>query len=525
VGLARLVTFLGTGQYASVDYELDGRRVQSRFMGRAAAELFGVREVRILATDAAWEMHGSELQAAISELSGVETEHRRVPDGKASDELWQVFDVLQEEVRGGDGGVVLDITHGFRSLPFFAAACMAYLRAAELLPEPFEVVYGAFEARQPRAGDEAAQGESAAPATVPAADAVAPVWALTPFLELIDWATGVAVFSRTGLAAPLLEVLRAQERARRRELALAGERRFPRTGKLGGALDRFAQDFATVRIASMVTGYAQAPSGAEGPRSSAADLQAALDEYGAEAARFLPALRPLLEKLRAFAEGVAASSLMGAEGDRAMRVLARRYADLRRYAEAAAVVREAWVNRYCAVPAAVAPGDKFNRKARQASEQRWRSLSREARTVADVRNDIEHGGFNEQPLGGGALAQRVGALVETLDATAGTGRTICVTRHAGAAEWLHRRGMGVDEVVAHLDPATVGAGDTVVGTLPVNVVAAICARGARYLHLTVELPAERRGVELSADDLEALGATLEEFRAFPEPDDKKDRAN
>jgi CRISPR-associated protein Csx16 len=40
----------------------------------------------------------------------------------------------------------------------------------------------------------------------------------------------------------------------------------------------------------------------------------------------------------------------------------------------------------------------------------------------------------------------------------------------------------------------------------------VCARGARYVHLALELPAARRGSELSADELRELGATLIEYR-------------
>jgi CRISPR-associated protein Csx16 len=40
----------------------------------------------------------------------------------------------------------------------------------------------------------------------------------------------------------------------------------------------------------------------------------------------------------------------------------------------------------------------------------------------------------------------------------------------------------------------------------------VCGRGARYLHLVLELPPERRGRELSAADMVACGARLEEYR-------------
>ncbi len=86
-----------------------------------------------------------------------------------------------------------------------------------------------------------------------------------------------------------------------------------------------------------------------------------------------------------------------------------------------------------------------------------------------------------------------------------------VTRHPGAIEWAQRQGLRVDHQIDHLDIAHVAAGDTVIGILPVKLAAQVCERGARYLALTVDLPAHARGRELSADELEAFGACLEEF--------------
>ncbi len=88
-----------------------------------------------------------------------------------------------------------------------------------------------------------------------------------------------------------------------------------------------------------------------------------------------------------------------------------------------------------------------------------------------------------------------------------------VTRHAGAVEWLARRGLQDGRIVPHLDPDWIQAGDRVVGTLPVQLVAAVCARGARYEHISVRLPAALRGRELSADTLERHGARLEAYSA------------
>lgn len=89
--------------------------------------------------------------------------------------------------------------------------------------------------------------------------------------------------------------------------------------------------------------------------------------------------------------------------------------------------------------------------------------------------------------------------------------TYFVTRHAGAKQWAALQGVKCDVCVPHLDPVLVKEGDVVIGTLPINLVAIVCEQGGRYLHLSLELPLEARGKELSSKDLLKYGAKLEEF--------------
>lgn len=86
-----------------------------------------------------------------------------------------------------------------------------------------------------------------------------------------------------------------------------------------------------------------------------------------------------------------------------------------------------------------------------------------------------------------------------------------VTRHSGAVQWIAARGIVVDQHCPHLDPAEIGAGDTVIGTLPVHLAASICARGGRYVHLSIDLQSDARGRELGADELDRYGARLDAF--------------
>lgn len=86
-----------------------------------------------------------------------------------------------------------------------------------------------------------------------------------------------------------------------------------------------------------------------------------------------------------------------------------------------------------------------------------------------------------------------------------------VSRHPGAIEWANAQKIAVDQWVPHLSVYNVSPGDTVIGTLPVNMAAEVCARGARYLNLSLDLPHTWRGKELCAAELVEAGARLEEF--------------
>ncbi len=497
----RLVAFLGTGDYRETAYFQGDFLCSTRFMPVAAARLHGASEVWILATEAARNKHGEALRAELHALAVQDIRFVTIPAGGDDAGLWTLFQTLQKALDDPVDALILDITHGFRSQPFFAAACVSYLQALDALPAQLEIVYGAYEARD-------------------AANNRTPVWHLTPFMELVAFATGVGTFVHSGQADHLLGTMRRIDKAMRRELARQGERRFPPTNILAGAIERFADDLATLRIPHLLRGHRQGMASPEAGTSSAQQLLDALDKYGEASREAMPAIAPLLERLRNLAEGLPVDSLHGEPAQHALRRLAERYVTLRRYPEAAVVVREAHVSRHADTPAANEAGVEgvFDPAARGRAERYWQERDPEARTIADIRNDIEHGGYRMQPKSGSTLRSQVESLVKTLDVATPVpprhtrpGRTWFVSRHPGARAWIAAQGISIDEQVAHLDTGRLAPGDTVIGTLPVHLAAKVCARGATYLHLTVDLPAELRGQELDAEMLEALGARLEPF--------------
>jgi CRISPR-associated protein Csx16 len=87
--------------------------------------------------------------------------------------------------------------------------------------------------------------------------------------------------------------------------------------------------------------------------------------------------------------------------------------------------------------------------------------------------------------------------------------TYFISRHPGAVAWAEQQGIKVDQRIAHLDIDLIESGDTVIGSLPVNLAAEVCGKGAAYIHLSLTLPAHWRGCELSALQMAECGAQLE----------------
>lgn len=86
-----------------------------------------------------------------------------------------------------------------------------------------------------------------------------------------------------------------------------------------------------------------------------------------------------------------------------------------------------------------------------------------------------------------------------------------ISRHQGAIDWAKQQGIAVDHWVTHLDAGKIRSGDIVIGTLPVHLAAEICQKGARFFFLELNLLADQRGKELTADEMSQAGCSLAEY--------------
>jgi len=382
-GIARLVTFLGRGHfdkeqgryvYDPTEYEfLENVSAKAPFVCRALAELLRPSEISVLATQEAESDHGAALREVLRAGNYPAPRFVRIPAGRAPAELWQQFEVVKEELRGAPGPVMLDITHGFRSQPFFAAAVATFVHAVDAKPPELRVCYAAYDAKDPKTG-------------------VAPIWELTEFVTLLDWSRALAMFLKTGRAEEAGKATEHLGRDLKKTWFQSGKQgEEPNLKELGEALTQFGANLETLRTGDLLLDRGSM-------NSSTSRLLSATQEAKKHVAKYAPPLADILDRVVAMVEPlvVGGNSLSGEGGRTAVAALAGLYLRLGRYSEAIATVREGWINLY-ASDAALSPGAaNFSRTERCQAETTARQKDKHFRTIVHRRNDLLHAQY--QPM-------------------------------------------------------------------------------------------------------------------------------
>jgi CRISPR-associated protein Csx16 len=374
----RLVSFLGTGRYEPTRHRFpdESMGTETKYFCRAIAEFVRADEIALVTTAEANAAHAEGIVEELRSANLPAPHFHPIPKGESELDLWRQFEVVKDLLRPTRGtGVVLDATHAFRSQPFFAAAVAAFVRAVDREPAALKIFYAAFQART---------------------EDTTPVWELTPFIELLDWAQGMMLFLRTGRSADIADRTERLGRELARHWAEKREGERPNLLTLGRALRDFGSNLETVRTGDLLL---------SGFRGSAERLAAALGEARKGAAS-IPPLADVLDRLQhEMIEPLLGASehLASGAGHRALRNLARLYLEMGRWAEAAAILREGWITRYATLGAAFGERNQvrpsIDEAARRNAEDLWSKQERDAvQRIAAVRNDIEHAGFKRQPL-------------------------------------------------------------------------------------------------------------------------------
>jgi CRISPR-associated protein Csx16 len=364
----RLISFLGTGNYGETTYSFESSTCRTRYVAHALASFTRPNEIRLIATAEAWNQHGDALAQGLSDSGHPVPEQVRVPTGGEPQQLWQMFGTIVEVIRTSSNPVLLDITHGFRMQPFFAAACIQYVQSVLPNPPQIRVVYGEYRG----------------------ADQKSPIWELTPFLEVLSWSRNLMMFLRTGQADEVVALTEALGRELSRQWAMSGRQGAqPQLRAIAQALSAFSDDVTTIRTGSLLIGR----------QPSAQRLWEAIERTSDEVAQRLPALALVLDQVRAMVEPLrtGGARLSSADGQRVLLALARLYQKMGRYSEAISVLREGWCT-FNAPHNSDQPGtDEFDDEERKKWDNQWAYRDGRPDPTTEVRNDIQHAGFRKKP--------------------------------------------------------------------------------------------------------------------------------
>lgn len=222
----KALTFLGAGRYQTVTYVWEGRSHTTSLFPEALAQVFRPKEVIVFVTETAKKNRPSHTELTYVERLQQKLGNRvcfvDIPEGRSESELWEIFDRVAGAVGEGER-VILDITHAFRSIPMIVFAVAAYLRRTKRVTIE-RIVYGAYEAREPYREQ-------------PQPEDRAPIFDLTPLLELLDWTSGAEALLKRGDAGLIADKMIAAHQS----LWRTGRGTPEKLKKLGQKLQTFSQ--------------------------------------------------------------------------------------------------------------------------------------------------------------------------------------------------------------------------------------------------------------------------------------------
>lgn len=395
----KVLSFLGTGNYQETTYAHEGRQCRTRFFPVAACELFGPDELVLALTSGARDKWWSELSTELAQgYPQLQLTEVPIPDGSREEEIWQIFDALVEQFSPRDE-VIIDITHGFRSLPVLAVIAATYLRVARNVTVQ-RLVYGAYEAR-----------------TTDGPDGRSPVFDLTPFLTLLEWSAAADLFTRTGNAEPLAGLLIATQNALYRSGARAPD--LPTNLKsTGQALASLSEALRLVRVHEAMR--------------AAQDVTNRLEAARTDTAAWARPFTVLLDQVRdAYLPFALASPETAPLRDLEVQLkMIRWYADKGWGVEAVALAREWLVSLQAFRMGEGLDGrsraeESLNEASHQIREKQMPpqdqprpspspEMVQQWDRIADLRNDLAHAGMRSDPRPAKSIRGEVNSLYERL---------------------------------------------------------------------------------------------------------------
>jgi CRISPR-associated Csx2 family protein len=235
------LSMLGTGGYKECCYTINGvtsepvRFVQEALVKRFCRSWDKDDRIFIFCTEEAtrknWEDSG-DIEGLGSRLKNIGLsaviENVPIPSGKNESEIMEIFSTMINKIEKKDE-VILDITHSFRSIPLLGAVVLNYAKTVKDISVK-GIYYGAYEARDEKDGIE-----------------IAPVFDLTIYDNLLDWARAVEIFRKAGSASEIKKLLGRSIGPIFKNKANEVQEIAKYFSDFGNTLDNFCKDLLAVR--------------------------------------------------------------------------------------------------------------------------------------------------------------------------------------------------------------------------------------------------------------------------------------
>lgn len=195
--LKKIITFLGTGDYKETTYsyinKITGEKitVTARFIQEAIHKIVGKDSIIYVglterARETNWiDNKQKEGLKSIFERKGIQYRELPLFDGKNEKEVWYNFDTIFEALEEGDD-VYVDVTHSFRSIPIIIMSVLNYAKFIKNITIK-AIYYGAFDAKE---------------------NGISPIFDLSLFNTITDWAIGAEKFINTGDSKQLSKMVK-----------------------------------------------------------------------------------------------------------------------------------------------------------------------------------------------------------------------------------------------------------------------------------------------------------------------------
>lgn len=180
----KIIAFLGDEELRPTTYTYEGARfgTTSYLLAALAKQFYPRYAIRLLCTQEAEDRHMRTLRRELGDEIARQMVVKPVSKIASESDLWDIFEVIQRQV-DEDDHIVFDITHSFRALPFLAFLALAYLRVIRKFTIE-AVIYAPY-----------VQHEKSE------------VYNIREFVDLLDWIIAANLFTKTGFAAPMADLL------------------------------------------------------------------------------------------------------------------------------------------------------------------------------------------------------------------------------------------------------------------------------------------------------------------------------